>query len=124
MKPILSIDFDGWIYPADPFDTQRNNEWPVDKPPIDGVFEYLRGVMEHFTVHVISWRTSHFEYRRWWKTFHWPCDKDGRPEGIHLRLHPEVGSFVYLATRAVPLSAQCPPPLELTKFKPYAIEET
>ena len=124
MKRILAIDLEPRIYPTDPYESQRFNEWPIDKPPVEGAFDYLHSLMEHFEIHVISWRASHYELLRWFKTFHFPCDKDGRPEGIHLRIYPEAGTFVYLGARVIPLEAGNPSVIELTKFQPYATEGT
>jgi len=124
MKKILAVDLEPRIYPGDPYESHRHTEWPMEHPPVDGAFDYLHELMELFVVHVITWRASHYEMLRWWKQFRYPCDKDGRPEGIHLRLHPEVGTFVYLGARVIPLSSGRPSPIELTKFQPYAVEGT
>lgn len=121
LKPILAIDFEPVVYPGDAYQSFRHNEWPLEKPPRDGSFEYLNHLLELFEVHVVSWRSSHWEYLRWWKRFHWPCDgKTGRPDYIHVKNHVEPGTFLYIANRVIPYERIDPSPVELTKFMPYA----
>jgi len=124
LKPILAIDFEPCIYPADAYEAQQYNAWPLEKPPVDGAFDYLRELLEHFDVHVVSWRSTHWEFLRWWKRFHWPCDgKTGCPEDIHIRYHEETGTFLHIGSRVKVFTGYpAPSALELTKFAPYALD--
>ena len=122
LRPILAIDFEPIIYPGDPYEAQRFNAWPLEKPPQDGAFQFLEAAQHYFEVHVVSWRSSHWEYLRWWKRFHWPTEgKTGRPEYLKIMTHPESGTFLYMAARTREWKGGFPSPLELTKFSPYAL---
>jgi len=121
-KLILAIDLEPIIYPGDAYEAQRFNVWPMDKPPVEGAFDFLQAASEHFEVHVITWRASHWEYLRWWKRFHWPCEgKTGRPEFISTVNSVAPGTFMYIASRVIKWEGVFPSPLELTKFKPYSL---
>ncbi len=124
LKPTLAIDFEPCIYPGDPYVSHQQNAWPLEEPPVDGAFNYLEDLHVYFEVHVISWRSTHWEFLRWWKRFHWPCDgKSGRPEFVHVRNHAEAGTFVHIGTRVKVFTGYpAPSALELTKLVPYALD--
>ena len=123
MKPILAIDFEPFIYPGDALEAYRTEAWPLEEKPVEGAFDYLIELGPYFDVHVISWRSSFYSYWRWWKRFHWPCDKDtGAPQFLGLKYRVEPQTFLYLGGRVMRFGETLPSPLELTKFVPYAPE--
>jgi len=122
VKRILAVDLEPCIYPGDAFESQRFNVWPMDKPPVEGAFDFLEAALEHFEIHVITWRASHWEYFRWWGRFDWPCDgKTGRPSHVTTKNGVGPGTFLYIASRVIKWEGSFPSPIELTKFVPYSL---
>jgi hypothetical protein len=121
-RPTLAIDFEPFICPGDPLQLFLAQDWPLDRPPHTGAFEYLESLLEHFEVDVCSWRNPHYEYRCWWKRYGWPMKEDMRPERLNLVPWPGWRTFLYLSARTHTGKPPMPSPLELTKFSPYSPE--
>ncbi len=123
-KPFLAIDYEPLIYPGDHLKSYDAQSTLLDKPPVEGAFQFLYAALVHHRIDVITWRNDNYDFWRWWKRFGWECEPaTGRPERIEFGHRVQPHTSIYLGTRVLEWRGNWPSPLELTKFVPYPESE-
>lgn len=124
-KPILCLDFDGVCH-------SYTSGWQgidaVPDAPVDGLFEFLETVSDHFEIHIFSTRSSEergiqamsawFAQHRaaWRKT---PAGREARDELELVFPTQKPHALVFIDDRALTFTGEFPPLGDLLRFKPW-----
>jgi len=125
-KPILVLDFDGVVHL---YSSGWKGVTVIPDPPVDGLFEFLREAVKHFTVAIYSTRSSYptgLEAMRQWLG-RWSVDPvHGLPHDVDLSFLGEIEwpeakppALVTLDDRAITFTGDWPSMETLKSFKPW-----
>ena len=112
----LAVDFDGVIHS---YNSPWKNYWDIPDPPVEGSFDWLREMVQHFEIYIFSLRCLHedaiFAMKNWFTRWN---GEDIIPHLIFTGIKPWAG--LYIDDRGYQFTGKNFPTVEEIKsFKPW-----